>query len=652
MGFLDLFRRTQDSSQLLPQSMTVSTLPNWGQLSSLVEGQSVEHLWRTQPYLRTVVTFLARNIAQLGLHTFVRVGETDRRRLRDDPLADLLRQPNPEQTTYELVFGLVADLALYDIAYWAVAESSDRPSGWLIRPIAPSWVIGSGGGSLFAPEWYDVQPPNGTKARLPADQMLVFHGWDPGRPAGGSSPVVALKQILAEQIHAQAYRQQVWTRGGRVGAVLKRPREAPVWSDAARERFAADWKSRWTGDDGPKAGGTPILEDGMELQRLGFSAKEDDFIEAAKLSLQIVASVYHVNPTMIGLLDNANYSNVREFRRSLYGDTLGPIMSMVEDRLNAFLVPRVTSREGVYVEFNIGEKLQGSFEEQAVVLSTATGRPYMTSDEARAKLNLPALGGDAAQLVTPLNVLVGGQASPADAGTQNRTGGQASRGSVQVKERPQETVTEKATQVLLAFFARQGKSVASRAGAGNLDWDSERWDRELAGELAAVNVLIATAAGRATLSALGLDVDVYDEDVTLAWLRANASGVAAGINETTKAQVAQAVEQDEEGDAAAAVTALFAGAMIARAKQAAVTQVTAVSGFATQEAVRQSGVRAVKTWRVRNSNPRKSHQRLDGETVDVGESFSNGARWPGDISLDVDERAGCTCDVEMSLVFD
>ena len=38
----------------------------------------------------------------------------------------------------------------------------------------------------------------------------------------------------------------------------------------------------------------------------------------------------------------------------------------------------------------------------------------MTADEARARFNMPSLGGDAAQLVTPLNVLVGGQASPRD----------------------------------------------------------------------------------------------------------------------------------------------------------------------------------------------------------------------------------------------
>jgi hypothetical protein len=60
-----------------------------------VLGQSVEELWRTQPYLRTLVTFLARNVAQLGLQSFQRVTETDRRRLRDDPLPHAVGSAEP-----------------------------------------------------------------------------------------------------------------------------------------------------------------------------------------------------------------------------------------------------------------------------------------------------------------------------------------------------------------------------------------------------------------------------------------------------------------------------------------------------------------------------------------------------------------------------
>ena len=51
-------------------------------------------LWRSQPHLRTVVSFLARNIAQLGVHSFERVSETDRRRDRTSPAARALADPD------------------------------------------------------------------------------------------------------------------------------------------------------------------------------------------------------------------------------------------------------------------------------------------------------------------------------------------------------------------------------------------------------------------------------------------------------------------------------------------------------------------------------------------------------------------------------
>ena len=134
------------------------------------------------------------------------------------------------------------------------------------------------------------------------------------------------------------------------------------------------------------------------------SAHDEQLVDVAKLSLATVASVYHVNPTMVGLLDNANYSNVREFRKSLYGDSLGPIIKQIEGTLNVFLLPKMgIDTDRFYVEFNLEEKLRASFEEKAAVTSTAVGAPWMTVNEARELNNLKNIdGGD--ELIMPLNM--------------------------------------------------------------------------------------------------------------------------------------------------------------------------------------------------------------------------------------------------------
>lgn len=388
-------------------------------------------MWESQPHFRTVVTFIARNIAQLGLHSFERVDQNDRRRDRDSVLAQSVQDVDGQMTTFELVFALVGDLALYDRAYWWAAPSSDMPSGWMIRRLPPTWVEPVMANPWEVKEYRAYIRDDAAPEIIPADKVLAFPGYHPGKMLGSSPTVDALRQTLQEQVEAATYRSQVWKRGGRASSVIERPATAAPWTETQAERFRSDWYANFTGN-GPRAGGTPVLEDGMQLKRIDFNAQEQQYVEAAKLSLTTVASAFHVNPTMIGQNDGANYSNVREFRKMLYGDTLGPLVAQIEGRINSFLIPRMgLDRRRFYVEFNIEEKLQGNFEDQATSLQASTGAPWMTRNEARSIRNLPAIeGGD--ELVTPLNVLIGGQASPADGQTAGGGGSAALLGQEEV----------------------------------------------------------------------------------------------------------------------------------------------------------------------------------------------------------------------------
>ena len=83
--------------------------------------KSYAALYATQPNLRLVIRFLARNIASLGLHGFERIADNDRQRV--DPASDLgqfLRSPTPDvprpMTRHRWVRAIVTHLAAYDNA--------------------------------------------------------------------------------------------------------------------------------------------------------------------------------------------------------------------------------------------------------------------------------------------------------------------------------------------------------------------------------------------------------------------------------------------------------------------------------------------------------------------------------------------------------
>lgn len=403
---------------LVPEGMSLDEY-----LISRVMSKSVEQLWREQPHLRTVVGFISRNIAQLGLHVFERDADDGRNRQRDSALARLLDEPNDDTTTFELIEATVASRCLYDETFWYVGLDNNARSGWTIRHIPTPWVIGKVGAGAFGVQAYKVSfpgAPAGKWVEVPAADVVVFRGWNPTDPISGVSPVLALKAILAEQIHAQVFRDQMWSKGGRVGNWIYRPPPgqgagtAPQWSPTARDKWIQQYGEKYSGDLGDSAGGTPLFEDGMELRSSRFSAKDEQFVESSKLALSTVAQVYFVNPTMVGLLDNANYSNVREFRRALYGDNLGPEIERLQQRINRKVVPRVGNPDVDYVEFNLQTKLAGSFEEQGSILQTAIGAPWMTVNEGRAKQNMSAIeGGD--ELIRPLNVTAPGDQDPVEA---------------------------------------------------------------------------------------------------------------------------------------------------------------------------------------------------------------------------------------------
>ena len=366
-------------------------------------------IWRTQPSVRTVISFLARNVAQLGLHFYRRVDDNDRARLTDHPLTALFGRPNPWTTPYRLVDSLVNDLGIFDNAYW-IKVATDEPAPQSIVRIDPRKITPVGD-NPFAADGYELAGRNGKRV-IPADQVVHFRGYNPDNPREGSSPIEALRRILAEEFEAARWREQLWRNGARMSGFLTRPVDAPSWSKEARERFEGRFSDMWTGN-GPGAGGVPVLEEGMGFSPTSVTPEQAQYLQARKLTREEVASAYHIPLPMIGILDHATFSNIVEQHKQLYQDTLGPWLQMIVQEIQLQLMGDFADVSDVYAEFNLAEKLRGSFEEQAAQLQTSTGAPWMTRNEARARVNLPQIeGGD--ELVVPLNVLEGGQASPTD----------------------------------------------------------------------------------------------------------------------------------------------------------------------------------------------------------------------------------------------
>ena len=603
-------------------------------------------LYRTQPNVRTCVDFLSRNIAQLGLHVFRRVSDTDRVRLIDYPLATLLGRPMPKAmkvTTYRLIESLMGDLGVYFNAYWVKFFDDDRQPTALLR-IPPPMVEVKGGMSITG---YVVNV-GGKKFNCPPEEIVHFRGYNTDSATVGLSPLETLRRILAEEQATGAYRENFWQNAARQAGLLLRPAGAAEWSEPARARFKTEFEALFSGE--VNSGKTAILEEGMTWEAGTFSPQESEYLGGKKLTREECARSYHIPLPMVGILDHATFSNITEQHKNLYQDSLGPWLEMIQQDIELQLLTDYEDSQGVYVEFNIAAKLAGSFEEQVKAMQSAVGRPWMTANEARARQNLPSMGGDADLLVTPLNVIVGGMASPRDAGPKSEVASQKSKVKSQeagevdaTRPRLRARYQEMWRGLMKRIFDRQKASVVAKMGGAAIPdmavlWDAERWDREVSEDFLKLGSM--TAAVWAQLVAGQLDFE-FDDTRMLPWLQENARVSAEYVNATTQRQVAVAVMEEEPK---AAVARVFELAVAVRAVEFAVSRVTTLANFGTHDAATSSGMRT-KTWQVNSGNPRPSHAALNGVSVGIRETFPNGLRWPGDPRGSADDNAGCECSV-------
>jgi len=687
MSLYDEFFRTRDGREY--------TVHYGGPLRDAVLGMSVEEVYRTQPELQAVVSFIARNVAQLPLKCYMRVSDEDRPRDTDGVLPRLLADPGGGVTTYDLVLWTISDVCIYGRYLWWVLPSADTETGWAIQHIPAGWVAQTKTRDGFRPSSYVLRNPTttGREIEVPADQFVSHVEYNPGRPVTPLSPVDALKQVLAEQASSREYRNKVWRNGGWFSRWIKRPKDAPDWSqNGGRARFAKSWKSRFAGKDGTDTGGTPLLEDGMELMETRLNAKEAEWAESMRLSREDVAAAYHVNPAQVWSNDGQTYASVKENARSLYSDTLGPYLTMMRADIERRLVPMIGADPRSYAEFDLTAKLAGSFEEQASFLSQSTGGPWMLRNEARARMNLPAVdGGD--ELIVPMNVVEGGLANPHDTapdksavpvayiegGVLYALPGAAKGAGPRTKGAPARACPRKGrsaamraaerelAEVLRAFYERQAESVAgavagtawgdyAAGGSQGTIWRGKaRWVSELAEDLALAAGPQAEAAARSVLRELSPEGDldagkVADAITSLCESRSDqiVQSTFVRLTEDIDALWSQGEESWTPDAVRSCVAESYGSLMDSRVGRNSSSMATAVNSAGTMEGARQSGVSCMKEW-VHNPSkaPRSSHVALDGQRVPIDGTFTNGAMWPGDASLPASESCECHCTIEI-----
>lgn len=603
-----------------------------------VAGMSIRGVWESQPSVRKVVSFMASTVAALPWRVY-RAEDGGRERLYDSPAETLVRRPTRFTSSADLVTGLALDWLLYGSACAVLVDEE------IVRVPAPLLMLST---DVFGRVNDVATVAGGETVSLSDLPVALMHGWDPDG-SGAVAPVRTLRALLAELSEAEGWRRRMWTDAPRVSAQVTRPKDAPRWSDEKRERFLqamADFKSSTSG------GSIPVMEDGMKLESAPQVQPDLSSASSVRTLTDIeVAGYFGVPPELLGMRE-ANYGGYAALRRDLYTRVLGPLIGRIEDALNAEIVPALAGGDtAVYGMLDRTEAQDGTLLERVQALQSATGGPVMTRAEARERLDLPYLEGTE-ELIVPLNVIQGGQASPTDSGSQNLNGSDTN----QLDHRQQDGAAEegkslapKARMVLKAVTSRPSPSILEQMRQAYVDelqrgGLSEATVEALADRIEPFLAEQAIEAANGVILRSGTGTETIGRGAIRNYIRQMAEGKAdAAVDAAMRLLGAVSGDDAAQDTARETIEDILSEDRLGLWADASTKDAT---GFGSQEGARRSG--AVKKMWVHNgsSHPRAEHAAMNGETVDMDDTFSNGMRWPHDWGGgDADDIVGCNCDI-------
>lgn len=637
MGLLNFFARRKAIS-LSPNTLEIANAGQFRGYQSLggtnkqvvnawEQAQSSSYAWmyRTQPAVRTTVDYIARNVSQLPLKLYERIDDTERASAFDHPAAQTMRYPYEGTTAKRWIFNFVADWLLYDNAYAVKFNNGSRRT--LVR--VPPHMVGLVSSSKFTVDGYRVHREDGSTypetGMLAPANVIHWAGYNPDDPRAGLSQLETLRQILSEEAAAVTASTELLKSGLQKNGWIYRPLEAPDWGLQGREHFEQDLYNRVTGSSKR----WPVLEEGMEIRDLGVTPKDAEMLEGRRFTKETVAAEYGLSKVP---------PEKDEERKQFHSDVLAPLTEDLAEVLDLNLLRAEYGADDLYFEFDLNEKLRGDPIQRFQAITAAVGAPWLLRNEARAMENRPPVeGGD--DLIVPLNVIEEGPDSPARP-APNVMPIQDPNGPPQDGSH-RESAQNPLTKALLRrdamaqrrnshaadleairnrMLARQERDLRSKAAVSEYRW--QKWDSELADDLRARIGQIIEREGDITAQRLGMLA--FDTRKTANYVKAMATDIASEMNSTTKATIADFDDLNAAFDE-----------LRGRSGSWATGTAGAAMSFAAMEAAEQDSVPRLKAWVVTSGN--SAHPEMDGETVPLGKSFSNGADGPPA------DHPGCEC---------
>lgn len=237
----------------------------------------------------------------------------------------LLMNPNPYMTGRNLREFTFLTQPLTGNAYYAL----ERLGGKDIKEI---WPLPAGrvrtvtSKAKFVDHYiYDVA---GHLIRFEPEEIMHFRDASPTSLHYGQGAIQPIINAITSDLNAMMWNKAFFANGAKLDGVLET--DQALESDTKRKMMLA-WKKMYAGN--ANNGSTAIMDGGVKYRQLTANIKDMDFVNLRKQVRDEVLAAFNVPPSVVGLLEFANYSNMKEQMRAFWTNNIIPRLTSYGDTL-------------------------------------------------------------------------------------------------------------------------------------------------------------------------------------------------------------------------------------------------------------------------------------------------------------------------------
>ncbi|KAI3350140.1 phage portal protein [Clostridium botulinum] len=165
-----------------------------------------------------------------------------------------------------------------------------------------------------------------------------------------------------------------------------------IMSKPSRQSLTAMLKRFFSG--GKNSGKILILDDGMKFKGLSLSPADMNLLQQKSFTVEDIARLLKMPSYMLGASGSSMvYSNVEQTQLMFLQMTIDPILRLIEDTFNKYLLTEDEKESGFFFEFSTQNMLRTTPEKEILMYANAVKGSLLTVNEARRKMNWNYLKG-------------------------------------------------------------------------------------------------------------------------------------------------------------------------------------------------------------------------------------------------------------------